>query len=156
MPGFPSSTGSRQLDLSIAWSSARAIAAQVKNQASSLRTSSAAGNVASGLILSVTNGLADAKAALNRSAACVGIAAYAQAQIADGTVDVAATFTAMLSAIDGVTSWVVTNFPKDGTGTLLATKFNADNSGHTQDQQFTSAQTAGLRTALDALIAAID
>lgn len=155
---FPSSTGTKQDSLALAWSRARDTAAGVKNRAQSLRTASLAGPVGSSAILDLATFLADSKLALQKSASTTGIVAYARDQIADPAIDVVAEFNSMIAALDGVVSWIITNFPRDTvSGTfLLARTFAVDNSGRTQDRQFTTAQLAGLRTALDSLIAAID
>lgn len=155
---FPSSAGTRQDSLSLAWTSARSVAATIKDRATSLNTASLAGPVGSSAILDFATYLADAKANLQRAASTGGIAAYAQAQINDNTINIATEFSNMMTAIDGITSWIITNFPKDTvSGTfLLAKQFAGDNSGRTTDRTFTTAQLAGLRTALNTLIAAID
>lgn len=113
----------------------------------------AAGNVPSTTIFDVVINLRSARSQLQAAASVPGIAAYAQAQKGNPSLDIVAEFTAMVNAIDGVVSWVVANFPKDGTGTyLLAQTMGAEGP---VDRQFSPAQTAGLRTALDSVINAI-
>jgi hypothetical protein len=153
---FPSSTGTVQDSLAQAWATARNTASSIKGRAQALSTQAAAGSIGSSAILDFATYLADAKIALTKAAQTGGIAAYAQAQINDPNIDIAAEFTAMMGAIDTTTAWVVDNFPKDGSGFLLARSFQAGSTGRTVDRQFTPAQTATLRTALDALADAIN
>ena len=62
------------------------------------------------------------------------------------------TLNAVIAAIDGVTAWIVANFPKDGSGFLLAQTWGANAPA---DRVFTPAQLAAFRTQLDSLIATI-
>jgi len=153
---FPSSTGTVQDNLAQAWHLARSVASALKQRANALRTAAAAGTVGSSAILDFATYLAEAKLMFNKAAALPGIAAYARAQIDDPTLDIVAEFQAMVAKLDDTTAWVTANFPKDGSGFLLARQFQAGNTGRTTDRQFSIAQTATLRLALDALIAAID
>lgn len=150
---FPSSVG-RPYILSNAWEGARKYAGILKTSATNLRALSAAGPVTSSDILNFQVLMADIKAQLQTLAAVPGLAAYAQAQVNDNTLDVAASFTAMTTAIDNTGGWVITNFPKDGSGFLLAQQFNGG--GRPTDRTFSTATLAGFRTQLDALIATID
>ncbi len=152
---FPSNSGTRQDNLDVAWNTARATAGNIKTRTTALRTMLNS-NTGSSAILTYATFLADARLILQKVATTPGIAAYAQQQINDGSINIAAEFTAMVSALDAVVSWIVTNFPKDGSGFLLATQFDGANNGRTTDRQFTTVQTAGLRPALDNLLATID
>lgn len=153
---FPSTTGTKQDSLAVAWARARDTAAGIKNQATNLRTASVNGNVGASAILSFATYLADAKLILVRSSSTGGIGAYAQSQINDGTIVVATEFNNMMTTLDSVIAWIIANFPKDGSGFLLAVQFAADNSGRTTDRQFSTAALANFRTTLDTLIATID
>lgn len=153
---FPSNTGTKQDDLAMAWARARTTAASIKSRATALRNAAQAGSIGSSAILDFATMLADAKLALQRSASTGGIAAYAQEQVNDNTINVATEFSTMMASLDSITSWITINFPKDGNGFLLAVQFAGDGTGRTTDRQFTAVQTAGLRTALDSLIATID
>jgi hypothetical protein len=104
------------------------------------------------LILDLFTRLRQDRNTLAAAAATSGIGPYAQAQKGDANLDVAAAFNGLLSAIDSVTGWITANFPKDVNGFLLAKTLGADGP---VDRVFTAAQTAGLRTALDSVIAAI-
>lgn len=152
---FPSSQGTKD-SLDAAWDRARASAGNIKASAQNLRNKSAAGTATSEDILNTVANFAGLRDRLQKSAAVSGIAAYAQAQISDNTIDIVVEFNNLMTKIDAAISWVLTNFPKDASGFLLAIQFTADNTGRTQFRTFTALQTSGLRAALDDLIAAID
>lgn len=86
------------------------------------------------------------------AAAMPGIGVYAQNQVNDATYDVVAEFNAMVTAIDAATAWIEGNFPKDGSGFLLAHSFGPSSIAA---RSFASASLAGLKTQLDAIIARI-
>lgn len=153
---FPSDTGTAQDSLSQAWTVARVTAGRIKNRAQTLSVQAAAGSISSSAILDFATGLADARFLLLKASQTGGIGAYAQAQMNDNTLSVATEFTTMMAALDDAIAWVVTNFPKDASGFLLARQFQAGNTGRTVDRQFTPAQTATFRTVLDALAATIN
>lgn len=83
-----------------------------------------------------------------------GILAYARDQFDDVTIDLPAEFTALIVALDTVITWVVDNFPT-GTGDFLQRYLIAPD-GTLTDRSFSSAQTAGLRTQLQALSDSIE
>lgn len=151
---FPSDIGTKQDDLTRAWRAARSWAGSIKGRAQGLRAASAGGTATSGMILDFATYLADAKVELQKAAAVPGIAAYAQAQLNDPALNIAAEFTAMTTQIDACRDWIIANFPKDGNGWILAVTFQAD--GRQVNRVFTVGATSGLRSALDALLAAID
>jgi hypothetical protein len=68
--------------------------------------------------------------------------------------DVVAEFTAMESAVEDCRDWIVANLPTDADGYLVIRTLNAD--GTLTDRMFAPAQTAGLRTEIDAVLATID
>lgn len=114
----------------------------------------AAGNVPATAILDdLYIHLKRSHAALTTAASVPGLADFARAQKNDEELDVVAEFQAVLTTVAAVASWITTNFPKDGNGYLLARTLGDDGP---VDRQFTPAQTATLRTALDALIATIE
>jgi hypothetical protein len=127
-------------------------AVQMKGYAQMLRNRLAAGNVGSREIIDADSTLRHYRGVFAQIAAMPGIAAEAQAQLGTPTLDVAAEFNAMNAAIDNVTTWLRANFPVDGSGFLLAYSWGATG---TTDRQFTPAQTAGLQSALAALIATV-
>lgn len=124
----------------------------LKRDCERARSEAAAGNVASSRILNTFINLRVYRSKLSAMSGTPGLVAYAQAQKNLPGLDVVAEFTALLSAIDGVTSWINTNFPKDVSGFLLERTLGVD--GPTE-RAFTPAQTAGFRTQLDTVIAAI-
>jgi hypothetical protein len=117
-----------------------------------LRSVAAAGPLASSRLLSLYTTLVTERAELVTAAATPGILQYARDQKDNQTLDVVAEFNALVGLIDDLIAWIGTNFPKDANGYLLAQTL-----GPTKpvDRTFTVAQTAGLRTQLDLLIAAI-
>ena|ERR1043166_4600884 len=151
---FPSTTGTKRDDLQGAWQQARSLAAAIKTQTQNVRAQSAAGTLGASVLLAYLTEVADVRTQLLIDAAVPGIGAYAQSQINDATFDVSAAFTAMVNQLTSARDWIIANFPKDASGFLLAQTLAAD--GHQQDRVFTAAQTAGLRTTLDALLATID
>lgn len=128
-------------------------AKRVKAFCQARRAEMAAGNVVSTTIFEVFIQLRQERAIMAAAAATPGIGPYAQAEKNNPTLDVVAEFTAMTGAIDGCIAWINTNFPKQGgSGYLLAQTLGPEGP---VDRQFTPAETAGLRTQLDAVIAAI-
>ena len=79
-----------------------------------------------------------------------GIAAYAQEQLGSPELDVVQEFAATKAAIEGVIAWVAANLPKDDDGYLLIETMGPD--GSLSPRTFTPAQTAGLRTVLQAVM----
>jgi hypothetical protein len=153
---FPSNAGTAADNLSNAWERARQRAAFVKDRATAARTKSASGTLDGNDVIALVADLGTAKALLTQYASLPGIGAYAQEQLNDPSINIGVEFNAMIAAIDGVHSWVGTNFPKDASNWLLFIKFDAVNIGQITYRQFTAGETAGLRTALDTLIAAIN
>lgn len=151
---FPSTTGTKQDNLSDAWERARSLAGQIKSQTQSLRNDSAAGAIDAFRLVDLATMLAGAKVLFLRASGLAGIVNYARSQIDDPTFDVVANFTAMIAQVDNLISVITTNFPKDGSGFLLERSFAAD--GTWISRKLTTAQTALFRTAADSLIASID
>lgn len=129
------------------------LASQIKSYVTRRRNDMAAGNVGSTTIFDLAIRVKSAKDRLAQLAETPGIAERAQAKKGDESLNVAAEFNAMTSAMDSVLAWVSTNFPADENGYLLAQTLGA--SGPV-DRQFTPQQTAGFRAVLDSLIATID
>lgn len=127
-------------------------AAGIKLYVSQVKAEAAAGNIPSTRILDVFINLKQERVALAAATSTAGLPAYAQAQKNQPGLDVVAEFNAMTAAIDGVTSWIVNNFPKDAGGILLERTWGASSP---VDRTFTPTQTAGFRTVLDTLIATI-
>ena len=108
------------------------------------------GTVTANQVFQIVDNLRSPLQIFAQVAAIPGIAAYAQAQFNDATYDVATEFTNMVNTINAVVNWVVTNFPKDTGGFAQAYTLAAD--GSRTPVTFTPAQTAGLTTALNAVI----
>jgi RecA/RadA recombinase len=129
-------------------------ALKIKNYCQSLRTASLSGPVQSGQIISVFQALRQDRAALVAASSTPGLAQYAKDQKNNQTLDVVAEFNTMIAAIDQVTAWIDSNFPKDATTQALLER-TLSTEGPIE-RTFTSVQTAGLRTQLDSLIATIN
>lgn len=146
---FPSASHRRSL--ATALERAQSQADSLKRLATSYKASLAAGPVTGSYVLGVLDTLRSSRDVFTETAGLAGISEYAQAQLGQ---TVSSEFAAMTSAIDNSGSWIMANFPKDGAGFLLERTFAAD--GSRVERTFTAAQTAGLRTLLDTLIATID
>lgn len=143
-------TANTSLSPQDAYNLIRANAAGVKAQAQNALISLQGGSVPTTFIFQMLDQLAGIIAALNSWRAVVGLDAYATAQGYSGslTSDCGACATAATSCI----TWIVVNFPASA-GFLQAESINAD--GSRTQRSFTSAQTAGLQTNLQAFIATI-
>jgi hypothetical protein len=97
--------------------------------------------------------LVDAIDDWNAASALPGIGQYARDQIDDQLINLGAEFTTMVTTAGGVRDWIVANFPNN-VGFLLERSFDVN--GRMVLGTLSSAQTAGLRTELDLLIAAIE
>lgn len=140
-----------------AFERAQALARRMKIDAQGVRSSSAAGTLGSGQALDLAHRLYDYKTEFNVLKNVPGIQTYGQSMYEGTTYNVANEFTAMLSALDSVTSWLIANFPKTPTtNELRAQLWNVDNSGRTVDVVFTALETAGFRSVLDTLIAGVE
>lgn len=150
---FPAAGGSTfPLTLDAAWGSARSTAANIKQQAQTLQSQIAAGPVSAQIILNSQAFFVTLNNQLTTYRAVPGIAAYAQNQVNNPSLDVAGAFDGMQNALVAVGTWVVTNFPVDAQSFLQAQQFV---SGTPTYVTFTQAQLAGLNTALTTLIATI-
>jgi hypothetical protein len=132
-----------------AYNAIRSNAASVKAQAQNALLS-LGGTVNSDFIFRMLDQLGGIIAALNAWKAITGLDAYATAQGYTGTLstDCATCVTAAQACI----AWVVANFP-NASGFLQSHTLNAD--GSRAPRTFTTAQTAGLQTALTNFIATI-
>lgn len=132
-----------------AFAAIRSNAASWKAQAQNANIS-LAGTVNSDFIYRMLDQLGGAITALNLWKAVTGLDTFATGQGYTGTMS--ADCTASVTAAQNCINWVVTNFPSSG-GFLQAYSLNAD--GSRTPRSFTSAQTAGLQTALTSFIATI-
>lgn len=147
--GFPTNTTRRSL--ASALDRAQSQADSIKRIAQNNKDRMAAGTITAGGLLSLLDNLAGAKTALSDAAGLAGMGEFAQAQLGQ---TVTTEFANLMTALDNAGAWIISNFPKDAGGYLLAETWGTN--GARVERTFTTAQTAGLRTLLDALIATID
>jgi hypothetical protein len=133
-----------------AYNSIRSNAAGVKAQAQNALTSLQNGSVTSDFIFRMLDQLIGVINALNSWKTISGLDAYATGQGYTGTLS--ADCTTCANAGTSCINWVTANFPASG-GFIQAYTLNVD--GTRTPRSFTSAQTAGLQTALQAFIATI-
>lgn len=148
---FPS--GKNQLTLRQAFDVSRDKSRSIKQGAIDIRSKSLAGTLTRKEVMEFPTSLADAIDDWNTALALPGIGQYARDQIDDQTINLGAEFTAMVNTATGVRAWIITNFPNSG-GFLLERSFDVN--GRMVLGTLTAGQTAGLRTELDLLIAAIE
>jgi hypothetical protein len=126
-----------------------------KAEAQSYLVSLQSGTVDTFFIFNMLDAARSFIATMNSLSAIAGLNAYATANVPGYAGTLTADITASINAAQAVINWVITNFPKDSTATwLLAYKLNAD--GTRTANTFTSAQTAGLQTAVQTFIATIN
>jgi hypothetical protein len=143
-------TKSTALSPQEAYNAIRDGAGSVKAQAQNALLTMQSGPVNSDYIFSMLNELGGIVAALNAWKVITGLDSFATAQGYTGTLstDCATCATAATACI----TWVVTNFPNSG-GFLQSHTLNAD--GTRTPRSFTTVNTAGLQTNLQAFIATI-
>ena len=134
-----------------AFTAAKTVARDRKQDAVNIRAQSEAGTLAAATLLGFFGRLNAAVTNLTSYAAVPGIAAYARAQYDNEQYDVAAEFTAMLAVMTDTRDWIVANFPASG-GYIQREQISASG---VVDRVFSANATASLRTELDALIATI-
>lgn len=143
-----------QNSLPFALATVQNYAAQAKERATAAVATMAAGSVDTAFVFNLLDALSGLIVNLNSVKALAGLDGYATGNVpgysGTMTTDITATVNAAQSSID----WVVANFPKDNTATWLLA-FGLSASGARTMRSFTSAQTAGFRTALNSLIATI-
>lgn len=130
----------------------RQTASNAKLLAATSRAAMLAGPVSANAVRQLLESFITAKAEFVAAAAVPGIAAYAQAQEGDANYDVAAEFSAMNTAATNVINWIVNNMPKGASGHVLTETWSA---AGIATRTFSTAETAGLRTVLDAFIATV-
>jgi hypothetical protein len=127
-------------------------AAQAKDRATSAVAVMAAGAVDTTFVFSLLDALNGLITNLNSVKNTAGLDAYAAAQLPGYAGTMTADITATINAAQACIDWVVANFPAS-TGYLLGQSLNGD--GSRVMRNFPSVQTAGLRTALNNLLATI-
>lgn len=147
---FPAAGGTTfPYTLDVAWASARSTAANVKQQSQTLFSQITSGPTSAQVLLNSLAFFVTLNSQLTAYASVPGIAAYAQAQVNNPTLDVAGSFTTMQNALVAVGTWIQTNFPVDAQGFLQAQQFVG---GVPTYVTFTTTQLQGLATALTTLI----
>lgn len=147
--GFP--TNSTRRSLSSALDRAQSQADSIKRIAQNNRDRMAAGTITSSGIISLLDNLDGAHNVLAETASLPGIGEFAEAQLGQ---TVLVEFGQMMTAIDAASAWIRANFPVGTGGHLQSESWGV---GHARvERTFSTAETAGLRTLLDAVIAAID
>lgn len=110
-----------------------------------------AGSVDTEWIFNAIDTMRDAIARFNRFKNVAGLDAYATAQFPGYSGTMTADITATVNAIQQCIDWCVANFPKDSTNIWLKSHQMAADGTRTL-ASFTSAQTVGLQTRLQAVI----
>lgn len=129
-------------------------AKMLKERSLAFRVQATAGSVAADRITEeVLRHLVVARETFASAAAVPGIAAYVAGQRGVTEQAVVTAFNDMAGAVNAAIAWIAGNLPKDAGGYLLIRQIGAD--GALTYRQFTPAQTAGLRTALEAVEATI-
>jgi len=138
-----------------AFTNADSTAIRLRSLAGALDAQMAAGPVTATLILDdLLAELKSSRTVLVASRDTSGILAYAREQFDDNTIDLPTEFAALIVAINSVVTWIFDNFPTASSGHLQRHILATD--GTLTDRSFSSVQTAGLRTELQALFAAIE
>ena len=141
------------INLARAYDEIKREALRVYNEAVSLKNASLAGDISSSQILGLAGNLRSARILMEERRVISGITEYAKTQEDDVTYDVSAEYVIMRGALDAILMWISSAMPESG-GYLQVETLNAD--GSITYRNFSTAQTAGLRTALDTLIASIE
>lgn len=149
---FPSSNNTTSLGVIL--TTLQALAGQTKSQAQNSLTQLQTQNVDWQFVYELLKRLNWLITTLNAWRNTTGIDAYATAELPGYAGTLSADMTAVINAAQACINWIVANVPKDSTQTyILVEILNSD--GTTTLRQFTPAQTAGLQTLIQALIATI-
>jgi len=100
-------------------------------------------------VINIMRGLQTSYDIINTAKTTPGLAQYAQDQLGDSVLDIAAEVNATLAAMAATVTWIANNFPKDASGYILKDKIV---NGSIDNRVFTPAQMAGLKTQLNAII----
>jgi len=138
--------------LSYALNQVQNYAAQAKDRATSAVALMTAGSVDTIFIFSLLDALNGLITNLNAVKNTAGLDAYATAQVPGYAGTMSSDITATINAAQACIDWVVANFPASA-GFLLGQSLNVN--GTRTQRNFTTAQTAGLQTALNNLLATI-
>lgn len=146
---FPASG---KITLRKAWDGVTNSAAIIKQTANDMVAAAA---ITRKKVLDYQNSLADNLAILDSYSATPGLAAYAQNELNDATINIVAEYTAMRTQIVATQDWIVANFPKDAADNLAVYSFDVINKRYT-DVILTAGQLAAFKTQLGLLIATIN
>lgn len=135
----------------------------LQNHATGLRAKSAAGNLTRVEAADFSTILRDARVQIQAALAVPGLDAYART-VRGESFDVASEGAAIITAINGMQSWIcgpttanptapAGNYPVNGGGFLLEKTWGPD--GAWTFGTFTAAATAGFRTQVDAFLAGL-
>lgn len=128
-------------------------ALRIRNLSTAIKARSLAGDIARFELIAYMGQLNRAVTIWNAARSTPNIAAYAQTQLGNGSLDVAAEFTAMMNATTALRDWIFNNFPKDAGNAWLV--YSYDSAGVQTSLVFTTAQLAPFRTNVDSLLATI-
>lgn len=117
-----------------------------------VRAACAAGSVSGNLIKEYFLRLIAEKAANVAAAAVSGIGAFAQEYDGGAGYDVSTEFAAFNTALDAARDWMIANVP---TATQGEVRMETWSTSGISVRTFSSAQTAGFRTTLDSVLAAM-
>lgn len=144
---------SSQRTVSGRWSDLRAEARYLRQTATEAVTAMLAGPVSANNVLGTCQRLQAGKQNILVPATTdAPLITYAKTELNDSNYDLAAEVATVVAAVDQVIAWVVANFPTAG-GYIQKDKLNAD--GSVTVRQFSTVQTAGLRTRLTTLAGVI-
>ena len=149
MPAYPANQSAQR----IGFDKSQQIAGAVKSLAMTIRDESLSGNISRKRLIDFMAQLNRHHSVLGQIAGIEGIQAYARREIDDPTFDLVTAFVDMRAQIAATRDWVAANFPKTGAAWLVS---SYDSAGTETVLTFTTAQTAGLRTECDSLIATIE
>lgn len=135
-----------------AYQQVKATAVQLKLNVTGIISTLAAGNATYDYLRGVYLTLKRAQDQFDALKVTPGLSNYAKAQENDPAYDVGAEFVAMQGAIGNAMSWMEANVPTSATIKPVA---SWDASGSLIQTEFTPVQTAGLRTVLSTVTAAI-
>ena len=138
-----------------AYQKAQNVSIRVKQFATSARNALIAGNVSANAVIQIMTNLKSTIEVWDSVSALSGIGQFAKDQEDDQAYDVVAEFIAMRTEAVAARDWVITNFPKDNASPFYIIKDILEVDGSITVRVFTPAQTTGLQTSLDDLIAAI-
>jgi hypothetical protein len=136
---------------SLAWEAFTEMIANFKRQIQGYQATFNSDQLA-GSILSMTTTLASYRTRISAYVATPGLSEVAQSALNDPTANTVVYVQSLQSAIDAVLAWVSGALPSSGGYNLILT-LNAN--GTFTWRTFTTAQLAGLRTQLTALLAAV-